>query len=145
MTDIVFDISAFRLQFPAFASITTYPNATVNMFWGISTDYISKQNYGVLRNDSRAYALNLLTAHILALNDIIAAGEVPGIETSATIDKISVTTAPPPYKDAFDYWLQLTPYGAQLAFLLAMKAAGGLYVGARDELGAFRKSYGCFR
>lgn len=130
MATITFDVAAFRLQFPAFADPVAFPDATLQGYRDAATCYISADDYGYLNGDCRARALNLMTAHIAALSVIIAAGQTPGLVSGSTVDKISVTLTPPPVKDQWQWWLALTPYGQQLAALLAAKAVGGLFVGA---------------
>jgi hypothetical protein len=131
-----FDVEGFRLQFPAFSDDTTYPDLTLEGYWDMAIEYISDVNYGYLRDGSRYLALNLMTAHLAALFTLINAGETPGQIQGATIDKVSVTLTPPPNKNQFDWWLGLTPYGAQLLALLQMKSVGGFYVvGCRGARG----------
>jgi len=144
-----FDPALFRSQFPAFASVTDYPTATLQVYYNISGLYISTNDYGYLNGDGRAYALNLMTAHITAINDINAAAAENqstsvGLVTSASVGDVSVSIQPPPTKSAFDYWLSLTPYGQQLLALLNMIGAGGLYIGGLPERSAFRKVGGIF-
>lgn len=125
---ITFDIALFRAQFPAFADETTFPDETLQGYWDVAICYISDNDYGYLNGASRVRALNLMTAHLAALSTLIANGQTPGMVQSSTIDKITVTLTPPPLRDAFMWWLNLTPYGAQLAALLAIKAVGGFYI-----------------
>lgn len=147
MTIITFDVAAFRLAYPAFANVTTYPTLTLQGYWDAATSYISDQNSGclMLKGGARVLALNLMTAHLAALFTIIAAGETPGVETGATIDKISVQMMPPPVRNQWQFWLSQTPYGAQLLALLQANTAGGMYTGGMGELGAFRRIGGVFR
>lgn len=142
MADITFNVSAFRAQCPEFSDVSRYPNATLLGYWEAAACTISPTDYGTLSGDSRARALNLLTAHLAALFDKIAAGETAGVVTAAGVDKVTVTMAPPPVKSQFQWWLTLTPRGAQLQALLSAKAVGGFYVGGRSEIGAFRRSGG---
>lgn len=128
MSVITFDIAAFRAAFPQFTSDTTFPDATLQGYWDVAIVYISDVNYGYLSGASRERALNLLTAHLAALGVLIAAGQVPGLVSGSTVDKISVTLTPPPVKTQFEWWLSLTPYGQQLAALLSTWAVGGLYI-----------------
>ena len=120
--------SLFRQQVPAFASVATYPSTTVSNFWNIASNYLSTNNYGFLVDDARQYALNLMTAHLLQLNNMIASGQIPQVLTGATVDKVTVSLEPPPQKTAFQYWLSTTPYGMQLRALLMSSGAGGFYV-----------------
>jgi hypothetical protein len=82
-----------------------------------------------LENDKQ-YMVFLLTAHLLtaqkALNDGDAAG---GIQTSASIDKISVGIAQPPFTDGFDYWLNQSKYGQQLLAIINAKMITPKFIG----------------
>jgi hypothetical protein len=144
MATITFDVAAFRVAFPAFASETTFPDETLQGYFDSATCFISDCDYGVLRGDCRADALNLMTAHLAELATKINAGMGTGLVSSSTIDKISVTLTPPPFKSQFQWWLTLTGYGQRLYALLSRKAAGGLYVGGLPERSAFRKVRGIF-
>lgn len=143
MTDavITFDIAAFRLRFPEFSSATAYPDASLQVDWDISANYISTTNYGVLKNDARTLALQLMTAHIAVLS---GSSDDGGPVVSSSIDKISVSTLPPPVTSALQYWLATTKYGKQLNALLSAKVAGGLYVPNLPETRAFRKYGGSY-
>jgi hypothetical protein len=142
---LTFDVTTFRQQFPAFSNDTTFPDAMLQMYWDMAISYISDVgNYGWLQNTNRQLALNFLTAHLVALSVIIAAGQVTGLMQTATIDKISVGLTPPPLPNQWQWWLNQTPYGQQLLALLAVNITGGLYVGGLPELSAFRKVGGTF-
>lgn len=49
-----------------------------------------------------------------------------------------MTVAAAPGTTSYTYWLNSTPYGQQLAALLARCSAGGFYVGGLPERAAFR-------
>ena len=136
MAAIQFDKASFRIKFPAF---TGHPDDRLDLYWDVATGYISSDDYGLLNGRARAHALDLMTAHLVTLADMVSAGESPGIETAATVDKVSVTMAPPPVKSQWQYWLSLTGYGQQLLSLLKAKSVGGFYVGGLPERSAFRK------
>ncbi len=144
MAVISFDVVAFRAQCPAFQDATTYPNSILQGYWDAAICYISPNDYGYLIGDCRLKAINLMTAHLTALSDKIASGETTGLMQSASIDKVSVTMTPPPIKSQWQWWLSLTPYGAQLLALLGAKSIGGMYVGGWPETSSFRKAYGVF-
>lgn len=143
MATIPFDVTAFRTMFPAFSNTTTYPTITLQSYWDMATAYINDKTAGyycggwVLKQ--QVLALNLMTAHLAALFVLIASGQTPGIEISATIDKISVSMEPPPAKNQWQYWLQTTPYGAQLLALLQIAAAGGRFYNPAAVFTAFRR------
>lgn len=141
---LTFDVAAFRTQFPAFANASTYPTITLQGYWDAAICYISDTNSGRLMGDCRSRAINMMTAHLTALADIIAAGKTPGYAQSATVDKVSVTMTPPPVKNQLQWWLNLTPYGMQLYALLYVRSRGGFTVGGMPEKKAFRKVYGAF-
>ncbi|UAW63481.1 DUF4054 domain-containing protein [Mycoavidus sp. HKI] len=141
---IQFDVSAFRLSFPAFANMETYPDASLLASWDAATCYVSPQNYGYLQGESRARALNLMTAHLVALADIVKAGQMPSMVSASTVDKVAVTLTPPPVKSQWQWWLSLTPYGQQLLALLSASAAGGFYIGGLPEGSGFRRVHGIY-
>ena len=133
----VFDIATFRVSYPEFSNATTYTTQTCTGYWTIATEYIANDDYGRLTN--KGLALDLMTAHLLKLNDIMLSGNTAGMVTGSTEDKVSVTLTPPPIKNQFHWWLSLTTYGQQLLALLSAKAVGGWYVGGFAETAAFRR------
>jgi hypothetical protein len=52
-----FDIAAFRVSFPAFSNVATYPDATLTGYWDVAVLYIANSNYGYLSGDARYRAL----------------------------------------------------------------------------------------
>lgn len=133
------EIEPFRVQFPAFADMVKYPDATIKGIFDRAACII-KLNAGcgcgaVL--PCRLHALYLLSAHILALSEQAAKAQqgqnVAGFATSASIDKVSVSIAPPPVKNGFQYWLSTTPYGLELWALLSQKSGFGIYYGGQFE------------
>lgn len=144
---IALDLVAFRAAFPQFASAITFPDALIQLQYGMATGYVSADTYGDLTAEVRTSALYLMTAHLLALGVLIAAGGYtgrPGILTSASIGDVNVSLQPPPQRTQWDYWLNLTPYGGQLVALLDAQSVGGFYVGGLPERAAFRKIGGIF-
>lgn len=138
---IQFDISAFRTLFLAFADTTAYPDALLTAYWGLAGAYITKNPYCSNFGDiaQQTYALQLMTAHLTFVLSLAAQGETPGVELSATIDKISVTNMPPPAPNAWQYWLQTSPYGSQLLALLEVASAGGFFYNGFPVASAFRR------
>jgi hypothetical protein len=136
-----FDAPSFRVSFPAFANVTTYPTATLQMNWDGAGCIVENTTYDcyMLEGICRYRALNLLTAHLTALSDLIAAGQVPGLVQNATVDKVTVGLTPPPLQTQFQWWLSLTSYGQQLLVLLQVSSVGGEYYGGLPETSAFRK------
>lgn len=123
-----FNEAAFRLQFTAFADQAAYPGVMLDSFFDAAGCYVANKNYGWLRGCCNLQALYLMTAHLAALNNLIAGGNTPGIETQASIDKVSVSMMEPPVTNGWQFWLNQTPYGQQLLALLNAVAVGGVYV-----------------
>lgn len=144
MATIIFDISDFRQRFPEFADDITYPDAMLQMYFEMATCYVSDEDYGCLVGSCRELALGFMTAHLVKIGTDTTTGDDPSFVTSATVDKVSVSTQPPPQKDQYEWWLSLTSYGQQLLALLRSKSAGGFYIGGSLERAAFRKAGGYF-
>lgn len=144
MTVIVLDIAAFRVQFPAYSNVTTYPNATIQMYFDMSTNYVSANDYGYLRGTSRTLVLYLMTAHLLAIAGAIAGGQPLQAMVSATEGSVSVSLVAPPIKNGWQWWLASTPYGQQLWALLSAQSVGGFYIGGACNRAGFRKPNGTF-
>lgn len=144
----VLDIANFRVIFPAFANPAAfpagYPDAMLQAFWDVAVTYLGAYDGCLLSGEPRQSALNFMTAHLLALSTMAANGQTPAIVTQATIDKVTVALAEPPAKNAWAWWLCLTPYGVQLWALLSVKSAGGFYVGGSLARAGFRGPSGRF-
>lgn len=143
MSTITLDLPTFRTLFPQFANTTAFPDLAIEMQFNMATSYVSADTYGCMSVEARTNALYLMTAHLLALNVIIAAGNYsgqPGVVTQSSVGDVSVSLAQPPYGTSqWRYWLSLTPYGQQLAALLDAQSVGGFYIGGLPERDAFRK------
>ena len=124
----LYDDTAFRAMFPAFADSSTFSSALLQVYWNQGCAIIENNGYGYVSNRGGPLAMNLITAHLAALSVLIANGENPGVATGAGIDKINLTLMPPPLKTQFSYWLGTTPYGQQLMANLQAAGAGGGYV-----------------
>ena len=147
MSTITLDPAAFRALFPQFADPVKFPDAALSIQFGLATGYVSADTYGDMTVAARTNALYLMTAHLLALGVIIAqnnySGQV-GVVQGAVVDHVQITLTPPPVKSQWQWWLNTTPYGAQLLGLLEAQAGGGFYVGGLPERAAFRKVGGVF-
>ncbi len=144
MAALIFDAVAFRTMFPAFANETKYPELVLSGYFDMATCNIGECENEVIWGKCLQTALYLMTAHIGSIFTMIASGAqmFAGVQTSATVDKVSVSATAPPFKSGWQSWLSKTPYGEQLWALLLGKSAGGFYIGAADESSSFRKSYG---
>lgn len=140
MALIPFNVTDFRALFPAFSNTTTYTDQFLTAYWNLATAYItSNTNCSGMNLNQQTQALNLMTAHLVYVSTLAQAGENPAIEISATIDKISVSNMPPPAPNQWQYWLQTSPYGAQLLALLQIAAAGGRFYNPGRVFTAFRR------
>lgn len=139
-----FNIPLFREQFPAFTDPIAYPDATLTAYWDVAILYVNSMDSCLLNGDALQYAINAMTAHLAYLTPLIIAGEKPGFETDATIDKISVAIMPPPVSNFWNFWLSSSPYGQALLAFLRVQTAGGLMTGGLPEISAIRKIGGIF-
>lgn len=140
------DWPLFRLQFPQFSDESKYPDVLLQMYWDEMTCFVSDANYGQIIGNCRLMLLNLFVAHMMTimLKAASSGGKQTGFKTSATIDKVSVSTAAPPSPNMFQYWLGLTPYGQAALAMLQINTAGGDYIGGLGEAAAFRRVGGVF-
>lgn len=143
-------IAEFRLAFPAFADPVLFPDAMLQVQWTIGACYLADRQCTCCVGEVDCFATMqyLLLAHMLQLGVIVSAGGTnsgaAGIVSSARVDKVAVTLVAPPVSDSWDWWLNGTPYGAQLLALLSIRASGGFYAGGLPEPTAFRKWGGYF-
>ena len=144
MSTITFDADKFRVQFPEFANTTDYPTVYLQGYWDQATCYISPEVTSCMSEACLERALFLMTAHLIKIGEDTTAGDDPAFVSSASIDKVSVSVVPPPQRDQWEWWLNLTSYGQQLLALLKSKAVGGLYIGGSLERLSFRKAGGVF-
>lgn len=144
MAQHVLDIATFRVAFPAFASEAAYPDAMLQVFWDVGVSYLGDYDGCLLSGTPLQSALNFMLAHLLELSRLAGLGQTAAIVTQSVVDKVSVSLAAPPVKNAWAWWLNLTPYGVNLWALLSVKGAGGLYLGGSPERAGFRGAYGRF-
>lgn len=134
----VFDLSAFRTAYPVFDSV---PDATVEAAATSALCLIGQDGC-----DCDVQMWQLMVAHLLYIQGQVATGNGnAGAVTSATIDKVSVAFAAPPFgTSAYKFWLFKSPYGGQLLAMLDRCSKGGVYVGGLPERSAFRSVGGVF-
>lgn len=157
------DVDKFKAWFSEFADDDKWPRAMVEASAKRARFYIpiwSQCDY--LDGEDREYARGLLTAHIMitakqnmaAMNQTglgtgvpgsggIAGGSMTtlpgtGIVTSATIGSVSYSKTLPQSKDAYEFWLNQTPYGIELQAFLANHIAVGVMAQGDDIRECFR-------
>lgn len=113
----------FISQFPEFESTDN-----IDLYINRALLYISP--WSAFCKDRKQYVVFLLAAHLLALQNNINNGEnTGGLQTGASIDKVSVSVAPPPFSDGFEYWLSQTIYGQTLLAFFDMIAPLPTFIG----------------
>jgi Protein of unknown function (DUF4054) len=138
---ITFDYALFQAQIPLYA--TSPVESVVEVYWGVATYYVSNIDRGVLNDGARAYAINLMTAHLIFVDALAAEGQVPGLMQNATVDKVTVGLTPPPLPDQWQWWLSLSPYGQKLLALLQALSVGGFFVsGPYGGIRGYNPTYG---
>lgn len=128
-------VPQFRLTCPEFSNAAKYPDEVLQNALDQAQCFISLDSCPCSGGSCRVQAVYWLAAHIQTLADRIASGQSgqSGFTTSASIDKVSVSTAPPPTKNGWDYWLSLTPRGMQFLAYITSKTGFGIYVGGQFE------------
>jgi hypothetical protein len=137
-----FDLTLFQSSFPALAA----QNPTqLGNYWTMATAYMNANDGCILSGAQLQLALNLMTAHLTQLSNMLAAGQTTAAPvTGATQGSVTISMQPPPATSGWQFWLATTPYGLQLWALLSQRVAGGLIIGGSLERAAFRKSGGRF-
>lgn len=148
MSSVTFDPVTFRLLYPQFANATTFPDVLLNARFDLAGAYVSPDDYGDMSLPVRTQALGLMTAHLMAIGVLITQnnyqGQV-GVVVGAQVDHVQISLSPPPHGTSqWRWWLNTTPYGAQLVALLEGQAVGGFNVGGLPESAAFRRVGGVF-
>ena len=136
MTDAIVTAEGMRARIPAFSDTTKYPASVLDNMLETATCYISARNCGLLRGKCREQAIYLMAAHLLTLRDRMNQGGGTGsvgAVASSSVGNVSVSMVPPPNQSQYQYWMNLTGYGAELMALLRIYANGGVYVGGSLE------------
>lgn len=133
MAQITVSVQDLRGAFPEFGNETQYPDAYIERFITQATMYISTDNR-VLRPDVRKLAIEYMACHLMSLTAQDAAGNATGndgnIVTSSHIGSVSVSIQAPIARNAFEQWIQSTPYGkAYWALLTANNPTGVFWIG----------------
>lgn len=127
-------VEEMRVLLRAFQDTQKYPENVLSISLTLAQQYIHPQDCCLLKGLSRRLAIYYMAAHVQTLQDQAVSGNLSnGVPTSASIDRVSVSVAPPPYKDQYEYWLNQTPYGAMYLALLNSVTGLGVYVGGSNE------------
>lgn len=133
MQPVSVSVLGFRANFPEF-SPDKYTDEALELALTQAQLHVSPKNGFGLKDGARAYAIYLMTAHLRAMADMAASGQITGrAKTASSIYQVSVSYAMPPAKDMKEYWLGLTIYGQQLQALLKSRTAAGFFFGGEAE------------
>lgn len=128
-----------RGAFPEFKDECKYPNGYVDRFLTQASMFISRDS-GVIKDDVRKLAIQYMACHLMSLSAVAGDGTATGndgnIITSSHIGSVSVSIQPPVARDAYEQWIQSTPYGkAYWALLRANHPTGFFMVGSPRAFG----------
>jgi len=123
---VAFVVADFRLHFPEFANVVTYPNDLVNFWATLAELEISATRFGL----ARPYAVELLTAHYLATARLNTIGSNPGTGGGAVASK-SVGDVSISYDNKFldsvtGMAYSGTRYGVMLSAMMRRYGAGAV-------------------
>ena len=141
---ITLDIAQFRLTFTQFADVFAYPDIKIQLWFDNATAMMTNQVNTLIREPSQRFALYLLTAHLLLIQETAASGAPIQLLQNATEGTVTIGYTPPPIKNGFQWWLSATPYGQQLWSLLQVLSTGGFYFGGSSVRSGIRKPQGWF-
>lgn len=138
---VVVTVENLRNAFPEFGDTSKYPNEYIQRFITMATMYISTVS-GIIRDDVRILAIEYMTCHLMTLSAIDGQGNAQGdgnsggVLSSASIESVSVAFQAVIASDAFEQWIQSTPYGKMYWALLQANTPTGIYwVGVKRAFG----------
>lgn len=125
----------FKTDFPEFNS---YSDASISGTILEAGCYISTAKRCNLDNACLTRLIELMTAHLLTLNNYSAmnGGMSSMLKQSATVGSVSVTNAIPTGMREFANWIWQTSYGQRYWSMLKAKNAVGFYFG-----GSFQRKF----
>lgn len=145
MKEVQFDPAKFRKRFPKFGDDVVWSDDRLDLLFEMAKCFVWPVRWSAMNARRQDMAVYLMVAHLASIQAMDDAGMASsGIQTGATIDRVSVSLQAPPATSGWQHWLSTTPYGLQLWALLSVMAAGGNYVGAWPERQGFRKGGGVF-
>ncbi|MCU5775119.1 DUF4054 domain-containing protein [Erwiniaceae bacterium BAC15a-03b] len=112
MAIVVFDVAAFRERYPEFDTVS---NSLLNAYFVEATVYLNNTDTSPVTDIAvRAVYLNMLVAHLTALNSGVGGQKPTGLVgrvASASEGSVSVSLDAGP-SGAASWWYMQTPYGA---------------------------------
>lgn len=142
MSQVDVSVQSLREAFPEFADTALYPDGYIQRFLTQATAYIKTKNFRI-DPSVRILAIQYMTGHLMTLSAVNAQG-MPNADSqtagstvvSAHIHDVSVSIQAPIARDAFEQWIQTTPYGKSYwALMSANNPTGNFYVGTPRAYG----------
>ena len=130
MSSIPLNIETFRSTFPAYSDETIYTDQMLDARYSIAKFYLEDSDDCIPESDGREFALQSMLAHLLYIADQQKLGNMSRVITSAGEKSVTVSLQAPSSTTGSDYsyWLQVSPYGSDVAAMLSMQSAGGIYI-----------------
>lgn len=145
------DVAQFRTDFPYFASVTDYPNSTIEIAWKRAAFAVSPVDNCLVSGDQLQYLLELVTAHYSYIirqsvidPDSFGGATSGGIVTSASEGTVSSDFAAPTVKNFWEYSFAQTEWGREFIALVQSLVVGGFTIGGKPEGLAIRDLAGYF-
>lgn len=139
---VVFSYAQWAARFPELADAVAEPLATA--YWAEAGLYLSNDDTSRVKNETRrTLILNLITAHIAALNATIGGAEAPlvGRISSATQGSVTVQTQLDLPAGSAQWWAQ-TKYGMQAWQALSPYRTAVYVPGTPRRMEPYRGGYG---
>lgn len=141
--NIVISVADIRALNREFLDTTRYSDAQIQADIEIAGAFVSTKNYGDIGFKRRALLIELMAAHLLKLDDMMAGapvssgGAVSGSgdtrqKSNATVGQVSVGYAIPKNDSELSYWLNETEYGRRYLALLKLLCTP-LYFGGSPQ------------
>lgn len=146
------DVDEFRAWFYQFENPEYYPDKLIISCAKRARMFVpvwSQCDY--LDGDDRKYARGLLIAHIVTLTKEemaaqeqknqtggLGGGTSNGIKTSASVGSVNVSYTIPNSANAWEFWLNKTPFGLEFQAFLSNHVGCGIYAMGDDIRSCFR-------
>jgi len=129
----VFPLEDFFARFPEFNDSVKYKVAYVQLSGDKAMMHVTPDEEGMpLRGPYRNYALFLMTAHLIELDDVTGTDGVAAAGTpfKATVGSVQIENTKPNsfQSDDWNYWLAQTKHGRELLAFLDTQAPAGIFL-----------------
>lgn len=122
------DITAFRAEFPEFASTTTYPNAQITFWSTVAEKMVIEDAWGDMYETGVklyvAHEITLAAQNVQAVSTGGSPGQSGGIASSKAVGSVSISYDQNITAEKDAGWWNLTRYGQQYYRLMRLIGAG---------------------